>query len=307
MKSKEWHESALTLREQGMSSRQIGKILGKGKSSINDFFAWYDSQYPNQGPRILIFDLETSPILGNVWALFQQNVGLNQIERDWYILSYCAKWYGDDKIFYNDKSDSWDTEDDINLLEELWQMMDQADIVVAHNALGFDVKKLNARFVLNGMKPPSGYKVVDTLQIAKSRFRFTSNKLEYLTDKLCTQYKKLKHGKYPGFELWKACLQGDQDAWDEMFDYNVNDVLSLEELFNILRPWDKRFPNINLYYDDTRVRCRCGSHNLTHNGYSYTGVSKFDRFQCDACGAEVRGRVNLLSKQKRETLLMNAN
>ena len=177
--------------------------------------------------------------------------------------------------------------------------------IVTQNGKKFDAKKLNARFIMNGMKPPSSYKHVDTLQIAKRHFGFTSNKLEFMTDKLCKVYKKLQHGKFPGFELWKQCLLGNMDAWDEIQEYNIHDVLSLEELYVILRPWMNNHPNINLYYEDYSIRCSCGSTNLEHNGYAYTNLSKFDKFQCQDCGSEVRGRVNLLTKEKRDTLRMN--
>lgn len=304
--TKEWHEKALELREKGFSQRKISKKLNVPKTTLQNFFAKTDEVIiEGKGPKVLILDIETSPIFGAVWRLFKQNVGLNQIEKEWYMLSYCAKWYGEDIVTYQDKSESWDTEDDSDLLESLWVLLDEADFVIAHNGIGFDVKKINARFILNGMQPPSSYKVIDTLNIAKNRFGFTSNRLAWLTDKLCVQYKKLDHGKFAGYDLWKECLKGNPEAWLEMQEYNINDVLSLEELYNILRPWDTKHPNINLYYDDTRTRCRCGSHDLIHNGFAYTNLSKFDRFRCTDCGAEVRGRVNLLPKEKRLTLKMN--
>lgn len=305
MIKRDWHSPALDLRSQGFSHRQISKKLDVARSTIGDFFRAYDEQDKEEGPKILLTDIETSPLLSSCFGLFKQNIGINQIKEDWYVIAYCSKWLGDDEIIYNDKRDSWQSEDDSELVLELWHQLDEADIVIAHNALGFDIKKLNSRFVLNGLQPPSSYKVVDTLQIAKARFGFTSNKLEYLTSKLCTTYKKQNHKEYPGFELWKACLQGDPKAWECMEQYNKFDVLSLEELYLVLRAWDKRHPNINWYYDDTAVRCTCGSKDLEHNGYVHTGVSKFDRFRCNSCGNEVRGRVNLFSKEKRQSLKMN--
>lgn len=95
-------------------------------------------------------------------------------------------------------------------------MLDEADIVITQNGRKFDQKKLNARFILNGFKPPSSYKHIDTLVIARKHFGFTSNKLKYMTDKLCTKYKKLDHSKFPGMELWRECLKGNSEAWTEM-------------------------------------------------------------------------------------------
>lgn len=308
----------IALTAAGKSSREIGKIVGVGKSTIGDFLNrnsykdWWDNSFSQQGddgeyigPKIATLDIETAPILASVWGLWQQNVGLNMINNDWYVLSWAAKWFHEDEVMYQDKSDSWETDDDFTLLLGIWNILDQADIIVTQNGKKFDAKKLNARFILNGMEPPSSYRHVDTLQEAKKHFGFTSNKLEYMTDKICKTYKKLKHGKFAGFELWKECLLGNQEAWDEMKEYNIHDVLSLEELYVAMRPWMKGHPNINLYYDDNRVRCRCGSTDMRHDGYAYTNLSKFDRFRCNTCGAENRGRVNLLSKEKRATLRMN--
>lgn len=259
----------------------------------------------SRGAKVLFFDIETSPILGNVWSLWQQNVGLNQIAQDWYVLSWAAKWQHEDKVMYQDKRASWDSEDDSELLEGIWKLLDEADIVVGQNSKRFDEKKLNARFVLNGMKPPSTYRSVDTLEIAKRHFGFTSNKLEYMSDKLCKRYKKLKHGKFAGFELWKECLRGNTEAWDEMEDYNIHDVLALEELYDVLKPWYRSHPNMNIYTDTEDVSCVCGAGEWVHNGYHYTNVSKFDRFRCNNCGATNRGRVNLLLENKRASLKMN--
>jgi hypothetical protein len=256
-------------------------------------------------PKILTLDIETAPIIGKVWSLWQNNVGLNQIVNDWYVLSWSAKWLHEDHVMYEDKRDSWDDEDDGALLKGIWDLLDEADIIVTQNGKKFDAKKLNARFIINGYNPPSSYKHIDTLQIAKRHFGFTSNKLEYMTDKLCKKYKKLKHGRFPGMELWNECMKGNPDAWNEMEEYNIYDVLSLEELLFILAPWTNIIPNINVYHDEDEIRCFCGGTEWAHNGYAYTSLSKFDRLQCVDCGAEKRGRVNLLSKEKRKTLRLN--
>jgi hypothetical protein len=309
------------LSEEGFSGAEIGRHFGISPRAIQEFLAkdtwsdWWLSQSgddmiqhkkePHKGAKILFMDIETSPMAGAIWQLWDNNVSLNQIERDWYVLSWAAKWAHEDEVMYQDKALSWDDEDDSELLKGIWQLLDEADIIVGQNSKKFDEKKLNARFILNGMKPPSHYRSVDTLEIAKKNFGFTSNKLEYMTEKLCKKYKKLKHDKFPGYELWKECLRGNQEAWDQMSDYNKFDVLALEELYGILRPWYRQHPNLNLYNNDLEVKCNCGSYDFEHAGYHYTNLSKFDRFRCTQCGAMSRGKVNLLSKDKRDTLRMN--
>lgn len=257
-------------------------------------------------PKILIIDIESAPILASVWGLFDQNVPIGQIKKDWHILSFSGKWLGDppSKVFYYDQSKVKNVENDTVALKKIWKLLDEADIVLGQNSKRFDVKKLNARFVIqniNNRKPPSPYKQIDTLQIAKKHFGFTSNKLEYMTERLCTKYKKLKHKKYPGFEMWKECLAGNKDAWKEMKKYNIHDVLSTEELYEILAPWENS-PNFNLYTDEESTVCNCGSDDFEKRGFSYTTAGKFQRYSCHGCGAWSRGATNLFSKEKRASL-----
>lgn len=258
-------------------------------------------------PKVLLLDIETAPMLGYVWSLWENNVALNQLKSDWYILAWAAKWLDDpaSKIIYKDQRAAKNIEDDKNLLKGIWKLMDEADIIVTQNGKAFDEKKLNARFILNGFPPPSSYKHVDTKRIASKKFGFTSNKLEYMTEKLCKRYKKSKHKKFPGFELWTECLKGNKEAWKEMEHYNKYDVLSLEELYKKFRPWDNSI-NYNLYTDDNSPTvCSCGSTKFKKNGYKYTSVGKYQRYKCVQCGSESRDRSNLLSKDKRSSLLVS--
>lgn len=303
-------KNAAIMLKDSMSWRKIAKHLGKPKSTVSDFLRSYQNNEDvfngESVPRILIVDIETSPIKGAVWSLWKQNVGLNQIENDWFILSYSAKWHGDDpeNTYYNDLQGYVDEEDDTELLDELWSLLDEADIVVTQNGIEFDTKKINARFVINGYPPPSHYKQVDTLQIAKKKFGFTSNKLEYMTDKLCKKYKKLSHGSFPGYTLWAECLNDNPDAWCEMKQYNTHDVLSLEELYDILKAWDSKHPNVSLYGDMNEQKCTCGSTDFKENGYYHTQVSRFQKYTCNDCGVEYRGRKNLFSKDQRDNIMV---
>jgi hypothetical protein len=259
---------------------------------------------PMSSPKILVFDIETAPILAHVWGLWENNVSLNQIQSDWHILSWSAKWLNDsaDKVMYQDQRGMKNIADDSKILKGIWNLLDEADIVITQNGKRFDQKKLNARFILSGFPPPSSYRHIDTQEIAKRHFAFTSNKLAYMSDKLCVTYKKLtNHNKFPGHELWNACLKDDIEAWKEMELYNKYDVLSLEELYHKLIVWDNRI-NFNVYTDSLDVVCKCGSKSFIKNGFSYTNTSKFQKYRCKSCGSEHRDKTNLLSPEKKESL-----
>lgn len=256
----------------------------------------------NNKPKILIFDIETAPIIGHVWSLWKNDLGLNQIKSDWHLLSFAAKWLDKKEIIYADQRNAKNIENDKELLKKLWKLLDEADVVIGQNSKAFDHKKVNARFILHNMPPPSSYKIIDTRIIAKKHFAFTSNSLEYMTKYLDTKYKKLVGRKnFPGFNLWTECLKGNKAAFKEMEKYNKLDVLSTEKLYQKLIVWDSSI-NFNVYSDDTDHTCSCGSKKFHKIGYGYTSTGKFQRFRCNSCGKESRSRINLLSKDKRQSL-----
>lgn len=251
-------------------------------------------------PKILVFDIETAPMQSYHWGIWQQNIGLNMIIQDWTVLSWAAKWAGSNEVFYQDVFKQKNMRDDRKVLQGIWDLLDEADIVVTQNGVSFDVKKLNARFIQVGMKPPSSFKHYDTKLMAKKYFAFTSNKLEYLTDKLCTKYKKLKHAKFGGFSLWQQFLAGNPEAQEEMEQYNRYDVLSLEELFFKILPWDNRI-DFNTYSANTEMHiCTCGSIDFKKKGFHYTRQGKYQKYICKTCGKESRDRTNLLELDKRK-------
>lgn len=251
-------------------------------------------------PKVLLLDIETSPILAYCWSIWEQNIPLNQIKQDWHVLAWSAKWLGEKKMFYMDQRNAKNIEDDTKILKGVWELMDAADVLITQNGKRFDVKKLNARFVLNGMKPPSSFRHIDTHQLAKKHFGFTSNKLEYMSDKLCKKYKKQKHSKFGGFELWKGCISGNRAAWKEMETYNKYDVLSLEELYTKLAPWDTSVTLASFDGSDAS-KCDCGG-NLLRWGYRYSNRGKYQRFKCENCGAERRGTANHVPLYKRKEI-----
>lgn len=258
----------------------------------------------SDAPRVLLLDIETFPILASVWDIWDQNVGLDMIEHDWHLASYAAKWLGGKHCEYEDQSHRRDMEDDRPLLKRLHKLLDHADIVVAQNGRRFDIPKINARLITQGFLPPSPYKIVDTLDIAKRQFKFTSNKLAFLSEALGLKQKKLAHKKFPGYLLWKECKRKNLEAWQEMRAYNIADVESLEELYLKLRPWDTSHPNLSTYVDDEESACpKCLSKALRCNGYKVTVVGKYRRFQCGDCGAYARGSRLVNTTEKRRALV----
>jgi uncharacterized protein YprB with RNaseH-like and TPR domain len=250
-------------------------------------------------PKVLFLDIETLPLELVGFGLYDQNFGLNQVRKDWTVASWAAKWAHKDKMYYADVSKQKNKRDDARILGELWPLLDSADIICTQNGKRFDIPKLKARFVINGFKPPSPSEHIDTRQIAKRVFGFTSNSLEYMCKALNLKFQKLPHKKFPGMELWTACLDGNKKAWAEMKLYNCYDVLCLEALYERIQAWDR---SVSLTKYDPNIACNCGSTELIKNGYAWTATGRFQRYSCKDCGAWVRGKENLLSKERKAKL-----
>jgi hypothetical protein len=258
------------------------------------------------GPQILTIDIETTPISAYVWALFDQNIGLDQIKEEWSILAYAAKWLGDKEIIYEDTSGRGPEKvrDDLHLLASIWNLLDEADIVVAQNGRRFDIRKINARLLMAGFGPYSPIRVIDTLSVAKRYFGFSSNKLAWLS-KYLTNTPKSDHRKFPSFELWVECLKDNSEAWKEMEKYNKRDVIATEKLYLRQRPWITNHPNIGTYTDSMRPECpKCGSKKVQKRGHALTQNGRYARFHCQSCGGWSRAKQTELSKEERETLLV---
>ncbi len=236
----------------------------------------------SRAPRITLIDTENAPNLGYVWGKWEQNV--IEYKSNWYFLSFAHKELGSKTIKCHTLPDysPWkkDREDDKALVEAMWHVLDQSDIVIAHNGDRFDLRKANARFVAHGMKPPSPYKSIDTLKIARRFFQFDSNRLDDLGQYLGVG-RKLPH---TGKHLWFGCMAGDPKAWATMKKYNIQDVSLLERIYLKLRPWATTHPNINHLSRCADACPTCQSKNIQYRGFSFTRTGQRQRLQCRDCG-----------------------
>jgi len=247
----------------------------------------------NSKMKILTVDIETSPNLVWVWGLFNQNIAISQVVEPTFIMTWAAKWHGQKQVHFRRHTDD-------DFLEKIWELLDQADAVVHWHGKRFDIPHLNREFLEEGMVPPSNYFEIDLYQVVKSRFRFTSNKLQFVAQEI------LGTGKLPtgGFGLWTACLDGHEWAWRKMRQYNIQDVVITDRLYDKLKGWVKNHPNHALYVEDQENPiCRnCGSDKVKNNGpeYDTTGVFAYQRLKCMeiGCGANLRGRDAIKGSKK---------
>lgn len=253
----------------------------------------------HNGPKVLFVDIENTPCLASVWGLWKEVTSYDMIEAEWYILCICAKWQHENKIMSFALPDyplyKKSPDNDIEVLKAVHKLLDEADIVIGHNVVDFDIKKMNARFIKHGLPPTSPYKTVDTLLSARKNFAFTSNKLGDL-GKYLGLGEKIDTG---GFKLWQQCMKGDKTAWGKMVAYCKQDVALLEKIYNKLLPYMDVHPNLGAYFESDGKRCpNCGSESLTKNGFAFNNTGKYQRLVCNNCGAWSRDKKNLASKAK---------
>jgi DNA polymerase elongation subunit (family B) len=240
--------------------------------------------------KILLLDIETAPNLVHVWGLWQQNVHISQIMDASYVMCWAAKWLGEETIYFDSVHQSRPK----RMLSRIHMLLTQADAVIHYNGTRFDIPTLNKEFLMHGMPPPSTYKQIDLLATARGRFRFPSNKLDYIAQAMGVG-KKHEHA---GHALWVKCMAGDDASWKEMEAYNKNDVVLLEEVYNVFLPWIKNHPNLNIFNDTEDACPNCGGHNLRKRGFSYTIAQKYQRYACRDCGTWSRSRTAEKTKVK---------
>lgn len=268
-----------------------GLIAKRYKSSTQNVVRAKDIVRADKLPKILIFDIETSPLKAYVWNTWRTNVYHEQLISDWFCLAWSAKWLYSSEILGDVVTpEEVMKEDDKRIMTSLWELINEADIVVAHNGNKFDVPRINTRFILNGLSPTKPYFSIDTCYIAKRQFDFTSNSLNALASYFGIEYKL-----DTDFNLWKRCLEGDKEALDYMLTYNKKDVAILEEVYLKLRPWIKNHPNMGNLGGMQDICSNCGSSNITllDQQYYYTNVGKYNLYRCNNCGAISRSRYSV--------------
>lgn len=244
--------------------------------------------------KILFLDIETSPHISVHFGRWQQNIIKEHTLHESQMICWAAKWAGQRKVTV---CDIWTTSKQ-DFLGNLWDLLDEADLVVGYNHRKFDLKRINAEFIVNDMYPPSPYQTVDLLQQVKKHFSFSSNKLKHVLKELGLS-PKLEEGV--DMSLWiDCCVYNKKAAQKLMKSYNRQDVVSTEELYDYMLGWITPHPNWGLYVDDTtdeRPACpNCGSNHMVKHKVRRTKVQTYQQWRCESCGSYHRGRKAIQKK-----------
>jgi len=224
----------------------------------------------------LFFDIETSPNIGLFWtAGYKQNINHDSIIKERAIICICYKWAGEDKVY----SITWDSkQSDKSLLLKFVKIANEADEIIGHNGDKYDLPWVRTRCLYHGIPMFPNYITIDTLKYARSKFKFNSNKLDYIA-----KYLGLGSKINTSFSLWKnIILNNDKKAMDEMVEYCKEDVNLLEKVYNKLAP---HFPEKNHVSEDKTDCPTCGASkwSFTKKRISALGTKRI-QLQCKKCG-----------------------
>jgi len=314
----------------GLTVDQIALKMGVSNETAGRYLREIRTHVPDKDAKILLFDIETAPMEVWSWGIRDQFLQHFQIKEEWFVISWAAKWLFNGEIMSDCVTPSESlAKDDMRILKGIHDLFEQANIVVAHNASKFDVRKLNYRFITHGYFKPSPYSVVDTLRQAQKHFAASSHKLDHLTKTF-----GLSQKEDTTFELWDNCvsskdliketvryMDGTQKSFyqlserfrevkfniqknlDYMLKYNKSDVVALEGLYLFLRPWMTSHPNVAMLMGIEGEACaNCGSVELDWSIKEYpTPAGSFKAARCMDCGAIVRTRFSSVSKKVRAT------
>lgn len=237
--------------------------------------------------KVLQLDIETAPHIAYLWGLFDQNVGINQIVQSGYTLCFAYKWQHERGVHFRSL---WEL-GSAGLAESAHELLDEADMVVHYNGRKFDIPVLNRDFLQHGLTPPANYHDIDLYQTVRRRFKFASNKLDYV----CQALELGRKTQHKGMDLWREVMAGNEKSQRTMQRYNMQDVRLLERLYFKVQPWVQQHPNRGLWVEDpSQPVCRnCGSTHVKKNGTERRTTLQYQRYVCLDCGTQQRGRISI--------------
>lgn len=241
--------------------------------------------------KVLALDIEVSPAVCYTWGLFDQRISIDQIMEPPRMLCFSARWLDQETCMFFSEFHHGKAE----MIRKAHELLSECDVLLTFNGKSFDNKHLQREFLLAGLTPPEPYQHIDLYSVIRRQFRFVSNKLDNLLRELGLEG-KVRHS---GFSLWKRCLDGDAEAWEEMKLYSMRDSDALVEAHDKLLPWIPAYPNKALI-DGSGSCTHCGSSDTIERGMAYTAQSKFIRYQCLKCGSWFRGTRRVAGHSVRE-------
>lgn len=213
----------------------------------------------------LFFDIETSFCQGHFWRSgWNQTIHPHQITEHAKIISIHWKWEGDDKVHHV----HWGLKKqcDKKPLEKFIKVLNSADEVITHNGKKFDTPWLRTRAIYHGLDFSHTYNEIDTYKLAKKYLNLPS----YSLKEVCNYYGLEAKKDAGGIQTWvDVVYKKSQEALDHLLYYGDGDIISLEAVYNKLRPYIQPNMHYAVLRGNEKFHCpNCGA--LPHYKSMYT-------------------------------------
>lgn len=254
--------------------------------------------------KLLIYDIETSPIKAWIWRPGDQIVRHDQLDVQYSmyeILTLAYKWHGEKEVHILTGE---------NILRDFDKLVKQSDATIGKNSDNFDVKHINTQRMLQDLPPlPQWINQAEDLEKQLRRyFAFPSQSLDYIAKLLGTggkikmerqdwidimnmrvmeRFRSLNHTKTIlndiSTELFKSnyvtVMHLGAIAFAKMCKYNKKDVLDTEFILNKVLPHVKLRKNANVLSGGDGC-ITCGSKRLLKGKVVTAGKTKYQEFEC---------------------------
>jgi DNA polymerase elongation subunit (family B) len=231
--------------------------------------------------KILLLDLElTFAIYYAYPSKREQYLSDKNIVHDQFCTCAAWKWHDEVSVYAvkitdDKKQFKKDFRNDKIVAIKLHALMEEADVIVAHNGDNFDIKHANTLFRKHNLGPIPKRKSIDTLKVARKYFAFPGNSL----DSLSKRFGSIGKNQKPN---WHKMTDGDAKEIDIAATYCKNDVRELEVIFNELKPYIESFPTLTKKGRPEQCDC-CGSKRIQSRGKTFANNKLMERFKCMEC------------------------
>jgi len=211
--------------------------------------------------KILIYDIETTKLLADVWWTGKQYVSHASLRTETKIISISYKWLESEKV----ECLIWDNNKkcDKQLIKKFLEVYNSADFVIGVNNDNFDNRLINVRALKYNFDVNTHVRSLDLQREAKRLFRLPSYSMAYISKYLGFE------GKYnhAGASMWEDIQYGNKEksekALKEMVKYNNQDVLTTEQIYLYFRKYIKTVMHIGVLHNTQKYCCpTCGSSNV---------------------------------------------
>lgn len=216
-----------------------------------------------QHDNIMIYDLETSRVLADVWWTGKQYVSHDALHEEPRIISVSWKWLGRPEVHHL----VWDDGDDKSLVQEFLNHYNEAIMVVGQNNDNFDNRFLNTRAAKHGFAVDTTKRSYDIMRQTKYYFRLPSYSMKYIC-KFLNLPEELIKGDSGGVDTWRRAQYNSDPterakALNELIKYNDQDIVATEAMYIRLRKYLGHVMHFGTYHGNPKWSCpNCGGTNV---------------------------------------------